>query len=217
MFMGHFGASFLGSGNDKSGFPVPLWLAFIAVQFIDLVLVLCMLLGYEYPIHEPNHISVWHIPYSHSLMSALILAIVFPLICAVFRPINKKQSLLLAVLVLSHWLLDVIVHRGDMSFYPGSDTFGFFLWDNKLLSYCLEIGLLATGLFWWLSRTTPIKPLFRYLPIALLIIAAIMQAQFMFQPAPENIYVLVVMMLASFGLMIALIFWAESGRVIKNS
>jgi hypothetical protein len=44
MFVGHYSASFAGKASDK---PIPLWLLFVAVQFIDVLWSIFVLLGIE--------------------------------------------------------------------------------------------------------------------------------------------------------------------------
>jgi hypothetical protein len=52
----------------------------------------------------------------------------------------------LAVLVLSHWFLDVPMHRPDLPLWPGSTVkVGFGLWNSLAATLLIELGLLLVG------------------------------------------------------------------------
>ena len=61
--------------------------------------------------------------------------------------------LVIASLVVSHWVLDVITHRPDMPLYPGSPKFGLGLWNSIPLTMAVEVPLYAVGV-WIYMRTT---------------------------------------------------------------
>ena len=54
----------------------------------------------------------------------------------------------------SHWLLDLVVHRPDLPFYPGpSPKVGLGLWHSLPGTLVVELGLLAVGL--WVTGAPP--------------------------------------------------------------
>ena len=77
------------------------------------------------------------------LVAALLLGLVY---CLVQR--TAKGALLVGLLVLSHWLLDVVGHTPDLPLYSGpSPLFGFGLWNQVALTQVVEFALLDAGLW----------------------------------------------------------------------
>ena len=73
MFTGHYSVSFAGRAAEKR---IPLWLLFIAVQFIDVLWSIFVLLGIEKVrivpgITASNALDLYYMPYTHSLLGAL--------------------------------------------------------------------------------------------------------------------------------------------------
>jgi hypothetical protein len=62
----------------------------------------------------------------------------------------------LALVVLSHWVLDVISHRPDVPLAPGSHHyFGLGLWNSVPATLLVEIALFAAGVFLYTKTTRP--------------------------------------------------------------
>ena len=59
---------------------------------------------------------VIHADYTHSLVGALVLSAVFG--AAAWWRWDRRLGLLLGAVAFSHWVLDLIVHRGDMPILP---------------------------------------------------------------------------------------------------
>src|SRR5438067_1007509 len=120
MFIGHFGVGF---GAKAAAPRVSLGTFFLAAQFIDLLWPALLMLGIERvhinPSGQHPPLDFVYYPYSHSLLmvcawAALVAAVHF----AIRR--NAGGALVLASLVISHWVLDLVVHRPDLPLYPGS-------------------------------------------------------------------------------------------------
>src|SRR6476620_6734044 len=74
MFVGHYGVSFAARRLDHSP---PLWLLFLAVQLLDVLLAPFVLLGIEKVrivpgITAANPLDLYYMPYTHSLLAALL-------------------------------------------------------------------------------------------------------------------------------------------------
>ena len=74
MFVGHYGVSFAAKRVDRT---VPLWVLFLAVQFLDILWAPCILLGIEKVRIVPgftasNPLDLYYMPYTHSLVAALL-------------------------------------------------------------------------------------------------------------------------------------------------
>lgn len=73
MFTGHYSVSFAAKSAEKH---IPLWLLFIAVQFIDVLWSIFVLLGIEKVrivpgITASNALDLYYMPYTHSLLGVL--------------------------------------------------------------------------------------------------------------------------------------------------
>jgi len=122
---------------------------------MELLWVLFNYVGLEKTITEPSVKSVSDIhltfmPYSHSIASAVALAILALLIARGFRP---TAGVALGVGVLSHLILDLITHAPDIQIAPGINQpkFGLGLYSAApLAAFVIEI---VYGVFcWWVYR-----------------------------------------------------------------
>jgi hypothetical protein len=68
------------------------------------------------------------------------------LLGAVYLALTRysRGALVLAALVLSHWLLDALVHRPDLPLLAGGETLiGLGLWDLPIVAMIVELALFA--------------------------------------------------------------------------
>ena len=149
MFIGHFGAGFAARKIDDR---LSLGTLFMAAQFIDLLWPIFLLLGLERVEIDPASTVVTplhfvHYPYTHSLLGVLVWAVLFGGAHFAFRR-SLKRALILAGLVLSHWLLDVLVHAPDLPLIPWSDLkVGLGLWHSLILTILIEGAIFFGGVF----------------------------------------------------------------------
>ena len=155
MFIGHFGTGFAGKIADKK---VSLGTMFLAAQFIDLLWPFFLLLGLEKVKIDPGNtaftpLDFVYYPFSHSFLAVLIWAILFGIIYFLVRK-NLKGAIVLGVLVLSHWILDLLTHKPDLplTFWDNYKV-GFGLWNSVYLTLIVEIGIFISGIFLYLKVT----------------------------------------------------------------
>ena len=90
-----------------------------------------------------------HADYTHSLLGALVLSAAFGAVA--WWRWDRRLGLLLSAVAFSHWVLDLIVHRGDMPILPGNagnlPLLGFGLWRLPMVSIPLEAALLLLESF----------------------------------------------------------------------
>jgi len=213
MFIGHYGPAFFETKGGETGLAIKLWQAFIAVQLIDIVHMGLLLMGLEGPIHAAGEVPLFNVPYSHSLISSLILSGMAGGIGCLFIGRKKRIFWIIFSLTFSHWILDWVVHRPDLPLYPGGVGYGLGLWNFPVLAFCLEMGLVYLGTFWWLSKSRAKSRLYTILPWGLVGIMTMFQYVFIFAPpaAPTPIMTATLGMVTYVGLA-GLIAWAESGR-----
>ena len=156
MFIGHFG---LGFGAKKAASSVSLGTFFIAAQFLDLLWPVLLLLYAEHAVIKPGSghaqpIEFTDYPISHSLVMVIGWAALFAFVHWLFKK-NVKAALVLGLCVISHWVLDLIVHLPDLPLYPGSNSakYGFELWNSFWGTLLVEGSIFITGLVLYIRST----------------------------------------------------------------
>ena len=155
---GHFGLGAAAKAVDRRA---PLWSLMLATQWLDVVFIPLFLLHIETIDTLPGGgygKAVIHADYTHSLLGALVLSAAFGAVA--WWRWDQRLGLLLGAVAFSHWILDLIVHRGDMPILPGNigdlPLLGFGLWRHPAISIPLEVALFLGGVFlyWRAARDT---------------------------------------------------------------
>jgi hypothetical protein len=155
VFIGHFGAGF---GAKRLAPGVSLGTLFLAAQFIDLLWPTLLQLGVEQVRIQPGATVVTplvfeHYPVSHSLLAVVGWALLLGTVHYLLRR-NRRDALVVGALVVSHWLLDLIVHRPDLPLLPGTGPrLGLGLWNSLPLTVLVEVPLFLAGA-WLYARAT---------------------------------------------------------------
>lgn len=195
MFVGHYGVSFAAKPVQPR---VPLWVWFIAVQWMDVLWSVLVLAGIEKlnivpGFTEANALDLYYMPYTHGLPGSLVISLIFGAVAALFIPGGRmRTALLLAAASFSHWLLDLIVHTPDMPLYDNSAKVGFGLWRHVALSFPLELIVLAAGA-WLYARASTFSGRGRSYFLAFLLFLAAMQVYANFGPPPASTQAMAVM------------------------
>ena len=157
MFIGHYALAFSAKKIDK----LPsLAIMFIAVQLLDLLWPIFVLMGIEtFEIEVGNTamtpLNFVYYPYSHSLLATMVWAILFASVYYLITH-NRKGSFLLGLLVFSHWILDLLTHRPDLQLSPFTETrVGLGLWNFPALEIPLEVGLFLAGIVLYVKAVQP--------------------------------------------------------------
>ena len=159
MFVGHYSVAFAGRTEQNK---IPLWVLFIAVQFLDYIWATLVLLGIEKlrvikGFTAGSMLDSYFHPYSHSLIAAIlwsgVAALCYKLLCRwLGYGYTKSAALVIGVVVFSHWILDLIAHPRDLPIYDNTAKVGFGLWNYRDPEFALEIALLALGIVLYLAR-----------------------------------------------------------------
>lgn len=64
----------------------------------------------------------------------------------VVRPSHRRAGVIVGLAVLSHWILDLVVHVPDLALYDNSANVGFGLWNAPRLVFGLEAALFLGGI-----------------------------------------------------------------------
>lgn len=155
MFIGHFAVGFAAKKVEPK---VSLGTYFLAVQFADLLWPTLLLLGIEKVEITPGitvmtPLDFVSYPISHSLLLISVWGALLGLIYWLIKK-NSKAALIIALCVVSHWVLDLVMHRPDLPLYPGdSPLLGFGLWNYPIGSQVVELAFFAAGV-WFYSTAT---------------------------------------------------------------
>lgn len=217
MFIGHFGVGF---AAKKISSKPSLGTLFFAAQFIDLIWPLLLLLGLEQveinvgdtKVTPLNFVSY---PISHSLLSVVLWAL---LIGYVYYLIHKniKTSVLLGLLVFSHWILDFITHRPDLPLIPWNDTLvGLGLWNSLMGTVILEGLIFAIGVYFYASLSKAKNRTGIYSQWGLVIFLAIIYSGNLFGSVPPSARSVAIVSLAQW-LLVAWGYWIDRNREFVN-
>jgi len=159
MFVGHYSVAFAAKSERNK---IPLWILFIAVQFLDYIWATLVLLGIEKlrvikGFTAGSMLDSYFHPYSHSLVTAIawsaLAALLYKPLCSWLGYVYiKSAALIVGVAVFSHWIFDLIAHPRDLPIYDDTWKVGFGLWNYRDPEFALEIALLACGIILYLSR-----------------------------------------------------------------
>jgi membrane-bound metal-dependent hydrolase YbcI (DUF457 family) len=100
-----------------------------------------------------NPLDFTSYPISHSLLAALGWGVVLGLVYFARRR-YRVGAWIVGAAVVSHWLLDAVVHRPDLPLWPGSSVLvGAGVWSSIPATIAIELVLLALGLVVYLRTT----------------------------------------------------------------
>jgi hypothetical protein len=219
MIIGHFAIGLALKRTDKA---LSLGWLFIAAQLPDLIYGVTLLIGAEKiniitgtnPLTSSQYTFF---PYSHSLIATMLwaglVALVFLIAPFKSNLPKNKTALIMATAVLSHFILDAIVHNPEMDLLGnGVYKIGLGLWNNPIASYIVEALLLATGLWIYLKTTESATFAGKYGLSILSIILLILNAANTFALYPTNTQNLAVTMLVVYLATITIAFWLDRKR-----
>jgi membrane-bound metal-dependent hydrolase YbcI (DUF457 family) len=188
VFLAHFGVGF---GAKAAAPRVSLGSLLLAAQFIDLIWPTLLLLGIERVeiITDGSRnppLEFIYYPYSHSLLMVIGWAALF---AAVYFMIRKSRigAAVLGLAVISHWLLDLVVHYPDLPLYPGNgQLLGFSIWSSPVIAMGLEFAFFAAGVWLYLRSTRANGATGRWAPWSLIVTLAFIQIANAFGSPPPS-------------------------------
>ena len=158
MFVGHYAVSLAAKSTSVA---LPLWVWFVAVQWLDIVFDVLVLAGVEKiriteGFSETNDLDLYYMPFSHGLPGAVVLSLGLAMIVAVAFPAARRPLAfgLVALASFSHWLLDLPMHTPDMPLYDNTAKVGFGLWNHPEIGLPFELAVLALGAWLYVRATT---------------------------------------------------------------
>jgi hypothetical protein len=217
MFVGHYAPVFaLKAVRQSPGLAA----GFIAVQLVDVGFFSLSYFGIEKWAANPDlkgfmPIDLTFMPYTHSLAGGIAWAIAAGLAVTMFSSAGRRlaDGILIALLVVSHWFLDLVVHRRDLTLvHDQEEKLGFGLWNEPLLVMPLELGLLLGGFAIYMGATKARGAMGRLVPwLVLGVLFAVQFINWFTPPASDQATFSGMGLGAYFGLA-ALAFWLDRTR-----
>ena len=215
MFIGHFGLAF---GAKRSAPAASLGTLFAAGQLADLLWPTFVLVGLERVEVQPGATRVTPLdfvsyPYSHSLLALCLWGLVFGAVYLAIRRSQVAAAVTIALLVVSHWILDYVTHRPDLPLLPGgSERLGLGLWNSLPGTLLVELTIFAAGVALY-QRQTDARD--RTGTVALWLLVAFLLAVYasaVFGPLPPS-STAVVWSDQAMWLLVALGYWVDNHRI----
>ncbi len=150
---GHFGVGLAAKAVAPG---VPLWALLVSSEALDLLCFGFITAGIErFGISNSSLsqgisiVTPGNIPWSHGLLMALAWSALSVGLAYLFLH-DRRSSLLMGLVVFSHWILDFITHLPDLPLaFGGSPLLGLGLWGSGtglVISGVFEVLLIAGGL-----------------------------------------------------------------------
>ncbi len=214
MFIGHFA---LGFGAKRVSPNPSLGTLFLAAQFVDLLWPILLLLGWEAVQVEPGNTIVTPLnftdyPISHSLLMSIVWGLVVGGIYYMLRK-DKKGSVWLGALVVSHWLLDFLTHRPDLPLFPGSVKVGLGLWNSLLGTILVEGFIFAAGIYLYLQATKAKSKTGVYAFWGLVVFLVVIYLNNLFGPPPHDSSTTIGFVGLAQWLLVAWGYWIDRNRM----
>ncbi|MDX6403755.1 MAG: hypothetical protein QOH70_1210 [Blastocatellia bacterium] len=218
MFIGHYA---VGLASKKLAPRASLGALIAAPILLDLLWPIFLLLGWEHVSVEPNRnpflrLAFDSYPVSHGLVAVLGWATLFAAIYFGFTR-YKAGALVIWMGVISHWVLDYVVHRPDLPLYAGGARLvGLGLWNHRWAAIAVELILFAAGI-WLYTRQTKAKDkigVYTFWGFVVFLLAAYGAAAFG-PPPPASVRKLAIVTLCT-SLLIVWAWWFDSHREARS-
>jgi len=213
MFIGHLA---LGFAAKRVAPEASLACYFVAAQLPDVLWPVLLLAGVEHATIAPGDTAFTPLrfdsyPYSHSLVATMLWG---GLLAALWlaRRRNRRVALLLAALVVSHWLLDFATHRADMPLWPGGPRLGLGLWNSVPATLLVECAMFAAGVALYAGATRARDAVGRLGLAGLVVLLLVFYFAAAFGPPPPNVGVVAQSGIVGIVLIAWLAAWTDRQR-----
>jgi membrane-bound metal-dependent hydrolase YbcI (DUF457 family) len=213
MFIGHFA---LGFAAKRAAPRLSLAALFAAAQLADLIWPFLLAAGVEQVRIVPGITAFTPLdfvsyPYSHSLLALALWGLLFGGICAVIVR-DRRVMVVVAALVVSHWVLDWVTHRPDLPLYPGSAKVGLGLWNSVPATIAVEMVMLVVGV-WMYAHATRARDVIGRRAFAAFVGFLLAAYVANLGPPPPSITALVIAAIAGAAVIIVWAWWFDRHRV----
>jgi len=189
MFLGHFA---VGLAAKRAAPRASLGTLFAAAQLADLLWPVFLLVHAEHVLIRPGATTATPLvftsyPYSHSLTALVVWAALFAAGYSLVRRNGWAAPLVVFALVLSHWVLDWVMHVPDLPLtLTGPARLGLGVWRSLPATLALELATLAAGVAIYVRATAPRDRVGRLGLAALLAFLLVVYLASVFGPPPPS-------------------------------
>ena len=157
MFIGHNAVAF---AAKRVAPRTSLGVLMAAAMFVDLLWPILLLLGIEHVRIQRgatrfSPLDFYDYPWTHSLVMGIAWGVLF---AVVYWALTRygRGALVVGLCVVSHWLLDVIVHRPDLPLFPGGGPkVGLGLWNSPIATIGIESAIFAISILIYRDTVKP--------------------------------------------------------------
>ncbi len=218
MFIGHFA---VGLAAKRLAPRTSIGTLTLAAVFLDALWPVFLLLGLERAELAPGpnsflFLNFSYYPISHSLLMALVWSALFAI---VYRARTKYSTgaLWVGLLVLSHWVLDFIVHVPDLPLWPGGPRVGLGLWNYPTVTVVIECAMFLAGIWVYASVTRARNRVGKAaLGAYVLVLAALYAADAGSKAPPPNITVVALIGVVAW-LFAPWAYWIDYNREVRET
>ncbi len=219
MFIGHFA---VGLAAKRAAPQTSLGLLIAAPVLADLLWPAFLLLGWEHVGLNPDgpaflRLDFLDYPYSHSLLMDCVWAALF---AGGYYAVTRygPGALMIAIGVVSHWVLDVITHVPDMPLTPGESSakLGLGLWHSVAGTMAVEIAMFAIGSALYLTSTRARDAVGRYAVGAMIAVLFLFYSISVNAPPPPNLRALGIGGLVFSSLFLVWAWWGDRHREVVS-
>ena len=157
MFIGHYA---VGLASKRFAPRSSLGALIAAPILLDLLWPIFLLLGWEHVSIVPNgnpflRLQFDSYPISHGLVAVIGWATLY---ASIYFGVTRylAGTIVIWAGVVSHWLMDYLVHLPDLPLTARGRLFGLGLWNHRWLTVAIEVALFAIGI-WTYQRQTRAK------------------------------------------------------------
>jgi membrane-bound metal-dependent hydrolase YbcI (DUF457 family) len=165
MFIAHYAVAF---GAKRAAPRASLGVLVAAAQWLDLVWPIFLLVGWERVAIVPKlgnpfaTLEFTSYPWSHSLLASCVWGAALALAYWLRRR-DRRGAVVIAALVVSHWVLDLVAHRPDLPLAPGGGPrLGLGLWRSVAATLVVEALLFVAGVLVYAQSTRPVDRVGRF-------------------------------------------------------
>jgi len=218
MFIGHFGVALAAKPIAPK---TSLGTMMLATSLPDLLGFLFLIVGIEHFSIQPgitaaNPLNLYDIPLSHSLAMDVVWGALFAGIYYFARR-DSRGALVAFMAVISHWLLDFVSHRPDISFAPGVNKYvGLGLYDSIKATLIVEGLVWAIGIVVYVSYTYAEKRAGIYGFWGIVVLLTALWSSGIAGPPPPNAATVEIANVIIFSLVVAWAYWIDGIRAPKE-
>lgn len=188
MVLGHYG---LALAMKRAAPRVSLGTLTGAAQLADLIWPVLLLVGVEQVSIVPNanpllRLSFDSYPWTHSLLMAGVLGVLAGVAYAAIHA-DRRGGVIVGLLVVSHWVLDWVVHLPDLPLYPDGPRVGLGLWRSMSGTMVVEAVMFVVGVAVYTRATRATDRTGRWALWGFVALLAVVYVASIYTPPPASV------------------------------